>query len=159
MTSSSQHPQKTSSKSRINLSSVAKMKLHPDTEPDGTADCVHQGNLTDNNNISTSEPTNIIKPLTSDEHNTDVGTSPTKLFKDTPNLDRTIGGFLKPTTSKRNGAKSSKDPISMVILNTFICTSEADKIIIIIIKADLAKMDHHPKNIYEEQKLLPISHQ
>ena len=74
-----------------------------DTEPDGTADCVHQG-LTDTNITSTVEPTNG-DPSTSDELNPKVGTSPTRLFKDTPNPERTFDGFLKPVTPKRKGAK------------------------------------------------------
>jgi len=81
----------------------------PDTEPDGTADCVHQGNLTDTKIASTVEPTNG-EPCTSDELNTKVGTSSTRIFKDTPNPDSTIDGFLKPTTPKQKGGKSSKDP-------------------------------------------------
>ena len=74
----------------------------PDTEPDGTADCVHQGNLNDANIIFTVEPTNV-EPSASDELNPKVGTSPTRLFKDTPNPDRTIDGFLKPTIFNRKG--------------------------------------------------------
>ena len=47
----------------------------PDTEPDDTADCVHQGiHLTDSNITSTVEPTNG-EPSTSDELNTKVGQS------------------------------------------------------------------------------------
>ena len=41
----------------------------PDTEPDGTADCVHQGNLNDEKNISDVEPTNL-ETSTSNEHYT-----------------------------------------------------------------------------------------
>ena len=48
---------------------------------------------------------------------TKVGTSPTRLFKDTPNSERTNDGFLKPTTPKRKGAKSSKDePLSSILV-------------------------------------------
>jgi len=55
-----------------------------------------------------------LESSTSDEHNTNFGTSPTRLFKDTPNPDGNIDGFLKPTTPKRKGAKSSKNPITVV---------------------------------------------
>ena len=116
----------------------------PDTEPDGTADCIHKGHLTDTNITSTVKTTNG-KPSTSDELNPMVGTSPTRLFKDTPNPDRTIDGFLKPTTPKRRGAKSSKDPINPVIPITVIDTSEATKL-----RADLEAKDIILKT-YEEQ--------
>ena len=73
----------------------------PDTESYGTADSVHQG-LTDTNIMSTVEPTNG-DTSTSDELNPKVGTSPTRLFKDTPNPERTSDGFLKPTTPNEKG--------------------------------------------------------
>ena len=119
----------------------------PDTEPDGTADCVHQG-LTNTNIRSTVESTNG-KPSTIDEVNSKVGTSPTRLLKNTPNPDRTIDGFLKPTTPKRKRAKSSKDPINSVIPTTVIDTSEASKL-----KADLEAKDI----ILKTYEVLPISH-
>jgi hypothetical protein len=72
-----------------------------DAEPDGTADCVHKG-LTDTNITSTVEPT-YGEPSTSDELNNKVGTSPTRLFKDTPNPERLTDRFLKPTTPKQKG--------------------------------------------------------
>jgi len=98
----------------------------------------------DTNITSTVELTNG-DPSTSDELNTKVGTSPTKLFKNTPNPVRTIDGFLKPTTPKRKGAKSSKDPINLVIPTTVIDTSEVTKL-----KADLEAKDIILK-AYEEQ--------
>ena len=115
----------------------------PDTEPDGTADSVHQG-LLDTNITSTVEPTNG-EPSTSDELNPKVGTSPTILFKDTSNPERTFDGFLKPITPKRKGAKSSKDPINPIIPTTVIDTSEAAKL-----KADLEAKDIILKS-YEEK--------
>ena len=42
-----------------------------------------------------------MEPSTSDEHNTNVGISPTRKFKDTADSDGTIDGFLKLTTPKR----------------------------------------------------------
>ena len=70
-----------------------------DTEPARSADCVHQGNLNDANIISNVEPTKL-EPSTSDKLNTNVGTSPTRLFKDTPNPDRTIDGCQPPRTER-----------------------------------------------------------
>ena len=65
----------------------------PNTERDGTSDCVHQGHLTDTNITSTVEPTKK-DSSTRDERNTKVGTrSPMRLFKDTPNPERTIDRF------------------------------------------------------------------
>ena len=77
MTNSSQHPPnhlnrllerltwinsmlKPSRKSRTttNMGSEDEIIFIPDTEPDATADCVHQDNLNDVNIISTVEPTN-----------------------------------------------------------------------------------------------------
>ena len=71
--------------------------------------------------------------------------APTRLFKDTPNPERTIDRFLKPTSPKRIEAKSSKDPINPVIPTTVIDASEAEKL-----KADLEAKDIILKN-YEDQ--------
>jgi hypothetical protein len=94
--------------------------------------------------MSTVEPTNGDTSI-SDELNPKVGTCPTRLFKDTPNPEQTSDGFLKPTTPKRKGAKSSKDPINPVIPTTVMDTSEAAKL-----KADLEAKDTILKS-YEEQ--------
>ena len=113
----------------------------PDTEPDGTADCVHQSHLTDTNITSAVEPTNG-EPSISDELNTKV----VGLFMElnTPNPDTTIDGFLKPTNPKWTGAKSSKDSINPVIPTTVIDTSEAK------LKANLEAKDVILKT-YEEK--------
>jgi hypothetical protein len=114
-----------------------------DTKQDGTADSVHQG-LSKTNIMSTVEPTNG-NTSNNDELNTKVGTSPTRLFKDTPNPERTSDEFLKPTTPKRKGDKSSNDPIQPVIPTTVIDTSEAAKL-----KVDLEAKDIILRD-YEEQ--------
>ena len=59
-----------------------------DTELDGSADSVPQGNLPDDTNISNVEPS-------ISDNNNDVVTA-TRLFKDTPNPNRITKGFLKP---------------------------------------------------------------
>jgi hypothetical protein len=115
----------------------------PDTEPDGTADSVPEG-VSNTNIMSTVEPTNG-DTSNNNDLNTKVVTSPTRLFKDTPNPERTSDGFLKPITPKRKGAKSSKDPIQPAIPTTVIDTSEAAKL-----KADLEAKDKILRD-YEEQ--------
>jgi hypothetical protein len=94
--------------------------------------------------MSTVEPTNG-DTSNNNDLNTKVVTSPTRLFKDTPNPERTSDGFLEPITPKRKGAKSSKDPIQTVIPTTVIDTSEAAKL-----KADLEAKDKILRD-YEEQ--------
>ena len=74
----------------------------PDIEPDGTADSVPEG-ISNTNIMSTVEPTNG-DISNNNDLNTKVGTSPTRLFKDTPNPERTSDGFLKPITPKQKGA-------------------------------------------------------
>ena len=66
-----------------------------DTEPDDTADCIPNRNLSDDMNISNFQP-KTMKPSTRDEHNTYFGTSPRRLF----NTDRAIDDFLKPIITK-----------------------------------------------------------
>jgi len=91
---------KPSIKSRIKinyLSSVAKMKSSPSPIQILTAELIAcQSYPIDD--ISNVEPTNM--ELSTSEHNTNVGTSPTRLFQDTPNPDRTADSFLKPTPLK-----------------------------------------------------------
>ena len=113
------------SKTTNPLSSIVKTKSSPYLTQNRT------GQQTAYTKTDTVEPTNG-DPSITDELNPKVDTSPTRLFKDTPNPDRTSDGFLKPITPKRKGAKSSKDPIKPVIPTTVIDTNEAEKL-----KADL----------------------